>query len=98
MFKIDAETLKPRAKKAADSDLAAVDRVAADAGFPSREPRQRGRPRSPRTGQIHAKVLPDVAAEIAAEAATRGITQGVLIEEAWDALLRARAGRKKSFK
>ena len=39
--------------------------------------------RVPRTGQVHAKVMPDVSDEIAEEARRRGVQQGVLIEEAW---------------
>jgi hypothetical protein len=51
--------------------------------------RKRGRQPSPRTGQVLAKVMPDVADEIADEAKRRGVQQGVLIEEAW-ALYRGR--------
>lgn len=60
-----------------------LDAVGAAHGFVPREAAKRGRAASPRTGQVHAKVLPDVADEIAAEAQRRGVTQGVLIEEAW---------------
>ncbi len=53
-------------------------------GVKDRSPKKkRGRKRSPRTGQVHAKVLPEVSKEIAAEARWRGVQQGVLIEEAW---------------
>ncbi|MFC6640151.1 hypothetical protein [Sulfitobacter sediminilitoris] len=45
--------------------------------------KRRGRRPSPRTGQVHAKVLPNVAKEISREAVLRGVQQGVLIEEAW---------------
>ncbi|VWX51036.1 chromosome partitioning protein ParB [Novosphingobium sp. 9U] len=64
----------------------AIDNAGEAAGFVSREPAsRRGRRPSPRTGQIHAKVMPDVQDEIAAAAAARGVTQGVIIEEAWKA-------------
>jgi hypothetical protein len=53
--------------------------------------RKGGRRPSPRTGQIHARVLPAVAEEIAAEARQRGVQQGVVLEEAW-ALYRAAYG------
>jgi len=45
--------------------------------------KRRGRKPSPRTGQVHAKVMPNVAKEISREAVVRGVQQGVLIEEAW---------------
>ncbi len=99
-FGLNLGTLKTRPKPEMDDQLAAVDRVGEAAGFVPRDPvpapaspdgvRGRGRPASPRTGQVHAKVLPEVAAEIAAEAAERGVTQGVLIEEAWAAYRQAR--------
>ena len=61
-------------------------------GFVDREPRRRrGRQSSPRTGQIHAKVIPHIADEIANEAKRRGVQQGVVIEDAW-ALYRAKNG------
>lgn len=61
-----------------------LDAVGAARGFVAREPAaKRGRVASPRTGQVHAKVLPDVAAEISAEAQRRDTTQGVVIEAAW---------------
>ena len=63
---------------------AAVDEIGDRHGFPDRGGRRRGgRSPSPRTGQIHAKVLPDVSRAIAAEARRRGVQQGVIIEEAW---------------
>lgn len=96
-FGLSLNNLRPREKRADETALAAIDRAGEAAGFVSRDPlpaatlpvRGRGRPASPRTGQVHAKVLPEVADEIAAEAQRRGVTQGVLIEEAW-ALYRAR--------
>lgn len=62
-----------------------ADAVGEQHGFVNREPsKRRGRQPSPRTGQVHAKVLPYVADEIAEESKRRGVTQGVVIEEAWD--------------
>jgi hypothetical protein len=61
-------------------------------GFIGRDPKpKRGRQPSPRTGQVHAKVMPHVAEEIANEAKRRGVQQGVLLEEAW-ALYRIKSG------
>ncbi|AYO75458.1 MULTISPECIES: chromosome partitioning protein ParB [Sphingomonadaceae] len=84
-FAIDIGGLKTRPKPQDASALRAADEAAEEHGFVSRdpEPRKAGRRPSPRTGQVHAKVLPHVALEIADEAQRRGVTQGVLIEEAW---------------
>jgi hypothetical protein len=69
-----------------------IDQTGAQHGFVPYETRRRGgRQPSPRTSQVHAKVLPNVAEEIAAEAVLRGVTQGTLIEEAWT-LYRVRKG------
>lgn len=94
-FGIDIGSLRVKPKDAAGSRVAAVDRAAAEHGFVAREAgATRGRRPSPRTGQVHAKVMPDVAAEIAAEALRRGVTQGVLIEEAWQLYREDRAPAK----
>jgi 5-carboxymethyl-2-hydroxymuconate isomerase len=83
-FSIDIGSLKTRRK-----DISAEAQIRADAageqhGFVDREPRgKRGRKPSPRTGQVHAKVMPQIADEIAEEARRRGVQQGVVIEEAW---------------
>ena len=83
-FSIDLGSLKKRPKDSSPASLARVDQAAEAHGFVPREPQGRGgRKPSPRTGQVHAKVLPHVAHEIAAEATRRGVTQGLLIEEAW---------------
>ena len=60
-----------------------VDMIADEHGFVDRPIRRAGRKRSPRTGQVHAKVLPNVSVEIANESTRRGVQQGVVIEEAW---------------
>lgn len=91
-FKINIGSLKSRQKPREAEAMARVDAVSEDLGFVSREaPAKRGRKPSPRTGQVHAKVFPDVAAEIAEEARRRGVQQGVLIEEAW-ALYKNKSG------
>ena len=90
-FSIDVGALRSRAKDTDAGAVAKADAAGEAHGFHPREPRGRpGRRPSPRTGQVHAKVLPHVSDEIAEEAQRRGVTQGVLIEEAW-ALYRARS-------
>lgn len=84
-FKIDVGDLKKRNDpEPTKSDITKSDEIAEKHGFVSREPKKkRGRPPSPRTGQVHAKVMPNIAKEIADEARRRGVQQGVVIEEAW---------------
>ena len=82
--------LRSRPKARTPDTVARSDEAAEKHGFVDRGPqKRRGRKPSPRTGQVHAKVMPDVAREIAAEARFRGVQQGVVIEEAW-ALYKAR--------
>lgn len=89
-FRIDLRELRTRTKDISPAAIGRSDAAAEQHGFVAREPaRRRGRLPSPRTGQVHAKVMPEVADDIAAEARRRGVTQGVLIEEAW-ALYQAR--------
>jgi hypothetical protein len=83
-FTVDIASLRTRRKDNPRDETALADAAGAQLGFIDREPRRRGRPPSPRTGQVHAKVMPNVADEIAAEAQRRGVQQGVLIEEAWE--------------
>lgn len=88
-FAIDLGGLRARAKDADANAVAKADAVGEAHGFVPREPRGRpGRRPSPRTGQVHAKVMPEVSEQIADEARRRGVTQGVLIEEAWALYLR----------
>jgi hypothetical protein len=83
-FSIDVGQLKSRRKDTSTDAIGRAYTAAEVHGFVNREPgRRRGRLPSPRTGQVHAKVLPHVADEIAQEASRRGVTQGVVIEEAW---------------
>ena len=79
-FSIDLTSLKTRRKDVSAESVERADSAGEQHGFVNREPpRKRGRQPSPRTGQVHAKVMPDVADE----AKRRGVQQGVLIEEAW---------------
>lgn len=83
-FKIDIGGLRSKPKDTAPARIAATDAAGEEHGFVARQAvGRRGRLPSPRTGQIHAKVYPNVSDEIADEAQRRGVTQGVIIEEAW---------------
>lgn len=76
--------LRTKPKDTSPGTVARTDEAAEKHGFVDRSPqKRRGRKPSPRTGQVHAKVIPDVAKDIAAEARFRGVQQGVIIEEAW---------------
>lgn len=76
--------LRSKPKDTSPKTVAKTDEAAEKHGFVDRAPKKkRGRKPSPRTGQVHAKVMPDVAKEIGNEARARGVQQGVLIEEAW---------------
>lgn len=91
-FKIDVTGLKSRNKVATPQQETAIEEISDKHGFTAREPKKkRGRPKSPRTGQVHAKVMPDVATSISDEAKRRGCQQGVLIEEAWALYQKANA-------
>lgn len=84
--------LRSKPKDTSPKTVAKTDEAAEKHGFVDRTPKKRrGRKPSPRTGQVHAKVMPDVAKEIGNEARARGVQQGVLIEEAW-ALYKAENG------
>lgn len=81
---LDASRLRATPKDSSEAAVARSDAVGEKHGFEERAPRKkRGRKRSQRTGQVHAKVMPDIAKQISQEARTRGVQQGVLIEEAW---------------
>ena len=83
-FSIDLKKLKITSKEVSTNILSTSDKVAEAHGFIDREPsKKRGRQPSPRTGQIHARVLPDISDEIANEAKRRGVQQGVIIEDSW---------------
>ncbi len=83
-FSIDLGRLRSREKDRSPAAVERADGAGEELGYVDREPgNRRGRKPSPRTGQVHAKVLPPVADEIAAEARRRGVQQGVILEEAW---------------
>lgn len=83
-FSVDLDRLRTREKDRSPQATERADQAGETLGFASREPtRRRGRRPSPRTGQVHAKVMPQVSDAIADEARRRGVTQGVIIEEAW---------------
>lgn len=44
-----------------------------------------GRKKSPRTYQLHPKVMPAIGEAIALEAEQKGLTQGQMIENMWEA-------------
>ena len=84
-FNIDLGRLKTREKDRSALAVEKADRAGEELGFVAREPqKKRGRKPSPRTGQVHAKVMPGISEEIANEARRRGVQQGVIIEEAWN--------------
>lgn len=83
-FQIDLGALKSRKKDSSAPAIAKSDEAGDALGFVDRAPKKkRGRKPSPRTGQVHAKVMPQVARDISNEARRRGVQQGVIIEEAW---------------
>ena len=83
-FNIDLAGLRTRRKEGDAASIEKADIAGEKHGFVDRTPKgRRGRRPSPRTGQVHAKVLPHVSTEISEEAKRRGVQQGVLIEEAW---------------
>lgn len=83
-FQIDLGALKSRKKDSSAPAIAKSDAAGETLGFVDRAPKKkRGRKPSPRTGQVHAKVMPQVARDIGNEARRRGVQQGVIIEEAW---------------
>lgn len=91
-FQIDLGNLKAREKDQSPRTIEKIDLAGDELGFVPREgQKRRGRRPSPRTGQVHAKVIPQVSDEIAAEAKRRGVQQGVVIEEAW-ALYKEKSG------
>ena len=81
---LNPAALRSRQKDSRPATVAKTDAAGEKHGFVDRAPKKkRGRKPSPRTGQVHAKVMPEVAREISQEARNRGVQQGVLVEEAW---------------
>lgn len=82
--------LVARPKPGTVDDVRKIDEVGEARGFVDRTARKKpGRKPSPRTYQMHPKVMPQVGAEITQEAETLGITQGQLIEKMWQIYSRA---------
>lgn len=76
--------LKARPKDTSVAEVRMIDEVGEARGFVDRSPRKKpGRKPSPRTHQLHPKVLPEVGEAIAAEAERLGLTQGQLVEQMW---------------
>lgn len=76
--------LKARPKDTTVEEVRRVDEVGEARGFVDRSPRKKpGRKPSPRTHQLHPKVLPNIGEAISAEAESLGITQGQLVEQMW---------------
>ena len=85
-FSINLNELKSRRKDSSPAAMERAEQAGEERGFVPRDEqpeRRGGRPPSPRTGQIHAKVLPTISDAVKAEAKRRGVEQGVLIEEMW---------------
>ena len=80
---MDLAQLRHRRKEDLPEATGLADAVGDKHGFTGREGRRGGRKPSPRTGQVHAKVLPEVSLGISEEARRRGVQQGVILEEAW---------------
>lgn len=77
--------LKARPKDTTVEEVRRIDEVGEGRGFLDRTPRRKpGRKPSPRTYQLHPKVLPRVGEAIAAEAERLGVTQGQLVELMWE--------------
>ena len=88
-FTIDLGALKTRNKDSSPRAMEKADSAGEKHGFVDREPKKRGgRKASPRTAQIHAWLLPEIAEAIAEEAIRTGKTQGAIIEEAWGRYMR----------
>ncbi|MBL4571462.1 MAG: chromosome partitioning protein ParB [Gammaproteobacteria bacterium] len=76
--------LTARPKKTGVAEVRKIDEVAEMRGFVDRTPRKKpGRKPSPRTHQLHPKVLPKIGEAISAEAERLGLTQGQFIEQLW---------------
>ena len=78
--------LKARPRHVTEEEVRTAEAVGEGRGFYDRTPRKKpGRKPSPRTYQLHPKVLPATGEAIAAEAERLGLTQGQLIEQMWKA-------------
>lgn len=81
--------LVARPKPSTVDDVRKIDEVGEARGFVDRTPRKKpGRKASPRTYQMHPKILPQIGEAITEEAEVLGLTQGQLIEKMWQVYLR----------
>lgn len=84
--------LVARPKPSTVEDVRRIDEVGEARGFVDRTPRKKpGRKPSPRTYQMHPKVMPPIGEAITDEAEKLGLTQGQLIEKMWQMYLKALA-------
>ena len=82
--------LVARPKPSTVEDVRRIDEVGEARGFVDRTPRKKpGRKPSPRTYQMHPKVMPKIGEAITDEAEKLGLTQGQLIEKMWQIYLKA---------
>ena len=82
-----------------NDDLDALDNATDKEGYVSRAPQsgKRGRPRNPRTGQVHARVYQKFQNYLRDEAIARGVHQGIIVEEALSLYMeQSRVGLLKS--
>lgn len=80
--------LAARPKETSHEDVRRVDEVGEARGFFDRSPRKKpGRKPSPRTYQMHPKLMPQIGQAISLEAEKLGVTQGQLIEQMWNIYL-----------
>jgi hypothetical protein len=76
--------LTARPKDTGPAEVRKVDEVGEARGFVDRTPRKKpGRKPSPRTYQLHPKVLPATGQELSEHAEEMGLTQGQLVEVIW---------------
>lgn len=77
--------LRPEARGDTLATSRRADQVAEAHGFVDRGGHRGGRKPSPRTFQLHPKVLPEIGQQIVDEAERLGTTQGHLLERMWAA-------------
>lgn len=81
--------LAARPKETSAEEVRRVDEVGEARGFFDRSPRKKpGRKPSPRTYQMHPKLMPQIGEAISVEAEKLGLTQGQLIEQMWQVYLK----------
>jgi hypothetical protein len=91
-FNIDLGRLKSREKDRSPQAIEKAERAGEELGFVARDgQKRRGRKPSPRTGQVHAKVMPAFPKRSPTKPSAAACSRGVLIEEAW-ALYKNKSG------